>query len=484
MLAFLRSIFTWEIAGRISVILILLAIPTYLVSKIRTWRKNRIETIKSALYKCSGAPLSPDDKAEYKFEDETGDYGKSESGYYGFTRMLFEVNEVDKKYAPINRDYFIKNLPEFATIFESDKDEEYYHFPLYTRSNWLRSNNENFEIELEPLNLDEADAKKAAARAEEERKVGCLERIIGKRFSDFLVSRGKNVWYGDSYHITDIRNTGKGVSLTAKLSTYQEFLDTSEFLRSKAKLMFTKYHRAPFRRINNEHRIERAELMGELQALLSDPQAQTGLPFGTAVGVNVFTAFATDDGYKIALHKRSNKVFEYPNIFHICPGGSFQPLNCFSTTLINQQYSLEYTVLREFYEEMFNLEEAKTDLTADPFDIFKRNPAINLLSDADIAQLREGKFTGNDKLQIRFTSLLIDAASMKIEVTAALLITDKDFNRDIRQKIKANDEGKIGLMDMGSEELCNIITDYMNVNNFLPSGAVALVEGMKWVKEQ
>ena len=106
----------------------------------------------------------------------------------------------------------------------------------------------------------------------------------------------------------------------------------------------------------------------------------------TAVGVNVFTSFVTEKGYKIALHKRSNKVAEYPALFHVCPAGTFQPLSCFDIDQVKQQYSLAYIIMREFVEEFFDKEDVGTDIVPDPFAIFET--IKDIISDNEVFRLK------------------------------------------------------------------------------------------------
>jgi hypothetical protein len=60
-------------------------------------------------------------------------------------------------------------------------------------------------------------------------------------------------------------------------------------------------------------------------------------------------------GYSTFIHKRKKDQVESPGFYHVVPAGTFQPV---SEHDIETQYSFEFTIFREFLEELFDMEKS------------------------------------------------------------------------------------------------------------------------------
>ena len=104
---------------------------------------------------------------------------------------------------------------------------------------------------------------------------------------------------------------------------------------------------------------------------MPDPVAD-GRYRSAALGVSTLTIGRvrnrTFDGYKLFLSPRSVTVATQRRRYHVVPSGMFQPfIPSESADLLQSQFSVAETVLREFVEELYGVEELETgDGRVDP----------------------------------------------------------------------------------------------------------------------
>lgn len=138
-------------------------------------------------------------------------------------------------------------------------------------------------------------------------------------------------------------------------------------------------------------------------------------------------------------------------------------------------------------EEIYDLEKADKNNWSDPFKIF--NLSIN---NFNIGKLLQGDYNfGEDKIpaknnenasiyEIIPTGFLIDLVSLKPELTIVLHIKDTEIYEKSTNNIEGNWEGPVKEFDIESDEFRNFLSQNLNIDNFLPAGAVALAEGLNY----
>jgi hypothetical protein len=83
------------------------------------------------------------------------------------------------------------------------------------------------------------------------------------------------------------------------------------------------------------------------------------------------------DGYKMFLSPRSVTVATQRRRYHVVPSGMFQPfIPGESADLLQEQFSVAATAVREFVEELYGVHELETgDGRVDPNAIYRRREA-------------------------------------------------------------------------------------------------------------
>jgi len=183
------------------------------------------------------------------------------------------------------------------------------------------------------------------------------------------------------------------VQLHCKLGTYYHSLSTSECLDPE---LLEAYAAWPDSR--PEQVWPRLERRAWLHERVPDPVAD-GRYRSAAIGVSTLTIVRvrnrTFDGYKMFLSPRSVTVATQRRRYHVVPSGMFQPfIPGDSRDLLQGQFSVADTVMREFVEELYGVEELETgDGRVDPQAIYHRREArllSDMLSAGDAALLYSG----------------------------------------------------------------------------------------------
>lgn len=310
-----------------------------------------------------------------------------------------------------------------------------------------------------------------------------LTKLDISDYFEYLLSQNINIWNEITYDLYCINRENNKLQLGFTLGDYKNYVNHGELLRTKGKFQFNNRNikiTRPFHTILNDQRnkIDMRKVLYEKNAYM---------PYLSCVGVNVMTIMKTSEGYQTIIQKRSSNVVEAPNMFHVSPAGTFQPLSDFDTTFIEEQFSFEYIVLREFIEEIFSMDVAEKNTVPNPFDIFHEKlngtdfiPGHALLDDNDISLLKQRLFTHNDRLEIKITAFSIDMLTLKPEISAVIYVKEKDVYDSIKKYIRSNWEGNIKLYRLESTEFRTFLRQYLNVNYFLPAGGLTLIEGLNY----
>jgi len=198
------------------------------------------------------------------------------------------------------------------------------------------------------------------------------------------------------------------------------------------------------------------------------------------LGINVLTVikFGEDD-YRIPISKRSDFLAEFPGRFNLIPSGTFQPGGVMNR---KSEFKLSYTIHREFLEEFFgyeNMIHQNENLPPDWF--YKKLPEAKSLME----------LTGG-KSFLYSTGFGIDALAYKPELTCMLFINDSKYWEDFKDGFKASWESN-EVFHNESDGASNKgifvsikdgqLFDILRSNNIVPASAMALIQGLKLLKE-
>ncbi len=203
------------------------------------------------------------------------------------------------------------------------------------------------------------------------------------------------------------------MQLHCKLGTYFHSLSTSECLDPE---LLEAY--AAWPDTQPEEVWSRLERRAWLHERVPDPVAD-GRYRSAALGVSTLTIVRvrnrTFDGYKLFLSPRSVTVATQRRRYHVVPSGMFQPfIPSESGDLLQTQFSVSDTVMREFVEELYGVEELETgDGLVDPQAIYHRREA-RLLSD----------LLGVGDAALLYSGVAVNLLALRPEICTVLIIHD------------------------------------------------------------
>ncbi len=116
---------------------------------------------------------------------------------------------------------------------------------------------------------------------------------------------------------------------------------------------------------------------------------------------------------------------------------------------------------------------------------YEQNEAILTIDDGRtkkfIMKMEKNKLKIYDpKYEIIKTGFLIDLVTLKPELTVLLHIKDIEVYKESKKNIEGNWEGRVKEYDINTEDFRGFLDKNLNINNFLPAGAVAMAEGLNY----
>lgn len=375
-----------------------------------------------------------------------------------------DLKRLKNKYSLIGQAYFKKTLGDKIMFKE---DNNLYEFPLIYKKNWLKSSNKKFWLELGELRDDCSNDLLLLS------KDFLKKRFNISNFVEFNEECGKRVWGQTTFDLYKIKGI---LTIFCCKSNYLNFVSTYEVIQKE---LYYNY-------IYGEEFVLRKKIgFNNLEDYSWRP---------AKIGINVFTIMKRKDGgYSTFIHKRRSNQIEYPGLYHVIPAGTFQPVSEHS---VKKQYSFGYTIFREFLEELFDLEEAdKKYRLSDPLKIFSL--PVEHPIDSTKPQIYPGKLLLGEKLhfaqfktekyELIPTGFLIDITSFKPEITFILFIKDETIHEVLQEYIRGCWEADIAEYDLTGNKYAgnffDFLSNHLTVNEFLPAGAVAVSEGVKWYME-
>lgn len=381
----------------------------------------------------------------------------------------------------INRSYFNRTvLSHYVNQVDMDSKEIQYKFPLICKNHWLKSNYNDLIIEKDgPLKFQQVEEIKHILDSPANEFLKCLQM---ESYPAFLASTGKQIWNAKTFDISSIEDKNKTLKLSFILGCYFNYVQYYDLISKE--LYFHLYTsgnkeysgRSLIKQLPRKYILRDSVSIDEIFDFKNRP---------VKLGINIFVLMKKKDENKYCtfIQKRGNSQVEYPGFYHVAPAGTFQPLSEFDRDIIQRQCEFQYTVLRELLEEVYDLEKADRNKDVDPFDIFrieKRKdfrPGLSLLTENEI---EEGIPLSNDKYEIIPTGFLIDLVTLKPELTVILHIKDSAVYASSKKNIEGNWEGSVKEFDIESDEFIRFLNQNLNIDNFLPAGAVALAEGLNF----
>ena len=201
--------------------------------------------------------------------------------------------------------------------------------------------------------------------------------------------------------------------LDCKLGTYYHSLSTSECLDAELSEAYAAWPDS-----TPDVTWPRLERRAWLHERVPDPVAD-GRHRSAAIGVSTLTIVRVRnrsfDGYKMFLSPRSVTVATQRRRYHVVPSGMFQPfIPGESADLLQEQFSVTATAVREFVEELYGVHELETgDGRVDPNAIYRRREA----------KLLDGMLKAGDAALL-YSGVAVNLLALRHEICTVLVIED------------------------------------------------------------
>ncbi|HEY8199750.1 MAG TPA: hypothetical protein VII47_00175, partial [Actinomycetota bacterium] len=240
--------------------------------------------------------------------------------------------------------------------------------------------------------------------------------------------RHLDTWNQLTYDLASMERTEAGVRLHCKLGTYFHSLATSEALDPEIVDAFSAWPN-----YEPEEVWPHLERRAWLHERVPDPVAD-GRHRSAALGVSTLVIIRIRrrefDGYKMLLSPCSITATQRRR-YHVIPSGMFQPfIEDASADGLRAQFSVRATVLREFVEELYGVEELETgDGRVDHTAIFRR-PEARVLTD----MLDRGD------ARLLYSGVAVNLLALRPEICTVLIIHDPDWFEQQSTELRLYDE--------------------------------------------
>lgn len=381
------------------------------------------------------------------------------------------------------RDYFYERLHE--DMLHTTKPASY-NFPLVYTKSWVRSENPNLKVIAQSLVEDKAENECEDYLRKKARTFLDTFHLQVDDYPSFLADAGKPLWNDPTFEIQRASYKDNTLSLDCQCGQYFHFVTTYELMVRELYFHIylakkNRYVRGSRQLLSQTHMLRDSI---KLDAVLSQNAFQPRHP--VKLGLNVFVIMKTETmGYTTFIQQRGQQQVEYPGFYHVAPAGTFAPM-CTWDRMLQKQYTLSYTVIREFLEEICNLEKADRDKTYDPFSILSlpmendKNTTPGTLFGLNPKTLEKIPDEQKGKYSIIPTGFFFDLIAMKPEMTLVLYLSDPITNEKILKAAEGNWEGPCKPFKIQSKGFEQCIRNCLSTEHFLPAGAAAVAEGMKY----
>lgn len=284
-----------------------------------------------------------------------------------------------------------------------------------------------------------------------------------------------------TYRLVKIENSPRsGIRLVFDQGTYGQYLSSCEILLDELISQLGREPRLKRRLFEGGERrssgdvIEQLWSRLELRNKLAPDTAALGdfTRRGVKLGIVAALAFRreTGGGWNVLVSKRSDKVAEYPGYYGTLPAGTFQP-SSFTQWPVryeprkDKEFDLRYTLLKEYLEEVFGMEDEAPLSRNDPKWFLNRKEVQDLLA-----------CTAHGTIRFAWTGIAVALETGKAELTCLLAIDDPGYIQKYQHRFFHSWE---------TTEIMEIPYDKAGIGLYLsdkpisPASAMALIQGLK-----
>jgi len=394
-------------------------------------------------------------------------YNKLYQKLYAYHKI--DISQTNANYSAITLNYFKNTIGSSLTFA---KFEDRYAFPLFFRHSWLLSRSKSLDFKLKTIDSHTKLPENSLNRPTQM----FLKKFGISDYCDFLSKEcEKNIWDQETFDLYAMYQKNGILEFTCCMGMYSNFAQTYELVQKELYYNFVcgKHDFALRKTINFAH----------LEDYHSRP---------AKIGLNVCLVMKRPDGGDtLFIHKRRETLVEYPGFYHVIPAGTFQPV---TTVDRDKQFNFTYSIAREILEELFNMEEAdKTFRKDDPMKIFSLPVTRQGLPTIVPGKILFGENPDLDKtftnnFDLVPTGFLVDILSFKPELLFFMYVKNPEIYRILDDYIEKNWEGEgIFKCDITgykyNRNAYKFIEPLITVDYFLPAGAVAICEGLKYYEE-
>ncbi len=223
-------------------------------------------------------------------------------------------------------------------------------------------------------------------------------------------------WNQLTYDLDRIERTDRGLKMHCRMGTYFHSLATSESLADEVMELYSAW--PDYTPEDGWPKLERRRWLHER---VNEPVID-GRHRSAAIGVSTLTLVRVRrtgfDGYKMFISPRSTRVATSRRRYHVIPSGMFQPFIADeSGKSLRSQFSVYATVMREFVEEIYGVEELETgDGRIDPEAIYHRREARLLTGMLECGAAR-----------LLYTGIAVNLLALRPEICTLLTIDDPSW---------------------------------------------------------
>jgi hypothetical protein len=287
-------------------------------------------------------------------------------------------------------------------------------------------------------------------------------------------------WNSVIYRLASLTNDKNDLLLVFEPGCYYDYIDTCEDIGHETNHVLRKKFVLLFRRrlgfiseANLEHsykklfsKMPRRTVLAQTKDSILEPADKC-----LKMGINNVTLLRDVESgkYRFLIARRSSKLVEYPDTFHVVPAGAFEPSK--NERFYDPMESIPLNnVLRETFEECF-IGDKKGTYDKDPY------PLSQVFRHKQISDIRACLDT--NEAEFKILGVYFDYFNAKVEMTSCLIIHDPNF---LKERMAARDYvtnweyvSKLEMPEFTNSE----IEKWANRDDLLPIGAVALRDAAK-----
>lgn len=266
----------------------------------------------------------------------------------------------------------------------------------------------------------------------------------------------KNIFDNPTFRLQSVSHAG---NIHVSISTYFQTLSSSD------KVYYSLINNYPYKDISKASALSYNcgvvvhNWIDSIKKILSDKSFSH---YSASIGCSVLTVIQKDNDYRYLIITNSNLKNSMEDK-HVIPSFMFQPVSS-SPDEQKCELDLQLSVLREFGEELLNIEElARADLVDVLMDEIGKNAYLDYIK----TMLAEGA------ADLIITGLVLDIFRMRPEITLLLIIREDEFLKIIEKNWESKKIDSFSLFD--EESYLNLLRD--NDCPLCAPGIASLIKG-------